>query len=146
MEKKINRPGIDAVSQDHPMNRSSASGNPKTFAEANRKLIAKSAGIGTMMHPLDKYYQDTDRNLFPRGIVHAENLGNDLAHTPSGRFYLAVFLPRAWTRPRCGGDSLLSASGPTIKKEDESDPIAGTSLPARIPLNQVTNYQLVELV
>ena len=46
------------------------------------------------MYPLDKFYQDTHLNLFPRGIVHAENLGADIAHTPSGRYYLAVYLPK----------------------------------------------------
>ena len=31
------------------------------------------------MFPLDKYYQDTHLNLFPKKIVHAENLGKDIA-------------------------------------------------------------------
>lgn len=68
--------------------------HPKTFAEANRKLVEKFGKDWDEMFPLDRYYQDTHLNLFPKGIVHAENLGGDIAHTPSGRYYLAVYLPK----------------------------------------------------
>ena len=31
------------------------------------------------MFPLDHYYQDTHLNLFPKKIVHAENLAGDIS-------------------------------------------------------------------
>ena len=94
VEKKIKWLGIDAVSQDHPMNTIQRIWHPKTFEEANAKLKAKFGKDWDEMFPLDKYYQDTHLNLFPKGIVHAENLGKDITHTPSGRYYIAVYLPK----------------------------------------------------
>jgi hypothetical protein len=46
------------------------------------------------MFPLDDYYQDTHLNLFPQGIVHAENLGGDIAIAPSGRYYIGAYLQK----------------------------------------------------
>ncbi len=94
ISKEIKWLGIDAVSQDHPMNTIQRVWHPKTFAEANAKLKAKFGKDWDEMYALDKYYQDTHLNLFPKGIVHAENLGRDIAHTPSGRYYLGVYLPK----------------------------------------------------
>jgi hypothetical protein len=34
-------------------------------------------------------------NLFPNKIVHAENLGNQIANAPSGRYYIGAFLQKA---------------------------------------------------
>jgi hypothetical protein len=46
------------------------------------------------MFPLDKYYQDTHLNLFPKKIVHAENLGKDIATAESGRYYIGCYLQK----------------------------------------------------
>ena len=94
IEKKIRWLGIDAVSQDHPMNTIQRLWHPKTFEEANRKLKETFGKEWDEMYPLDQYYQDTHLNLFPRGIVHAENLGKDITHAPSGRYYIGAFLPK----------------------------------------------------
>jgi kynurenine formamidase len=94
VEKKIKWLGIDAVSQDHPMNTIQRIWHPKTFEEANNKLKAKFGKDWDEMFPLDTYYQDTHLNLFPKGIVHAENLGTDIHDTPSGRYYIGVYLPK----------------------------------------------------
>lgn len=94
VDKKIKWLGIDAVSQDHPMNTIQRLWHPKTFEEANRKLIKDFGKDWDEMFPLDKYYQDTHLNLFPKKIVHAENLGSDLAHISSGRYYLGCYLQR----------------------------------------------------
>lgn len=87
--------GIDAVSQDHPMNTIQRIWHPKTFEEANRKLIEAFGKDWDEMYPLEKYYQDTHLNLFPKGIVHAENLGGDIATAESGRYYIGCFLQKA---------------------------------------------------
>lgn len=94
IEKKIKWLGIDAVSQDHPMNTIQRLWHPKTFEEANRKLKEQYGADWDEVYPQDKYYQDTHLNLFPNKIVHAENLGVDIADAESGRYYIAAYLPK----------------------------------------------------
>jgi hypothetical protein len=33
-------------------------------------------------------------NLFPKKIVHAENLGKDIAAAPSGRYYIGCYMQK----------------------------------------------------
>jgi hypothetical protein len=33
-------------------------------------------------------------NLFPKGIVHAENLGKQIAEAASGRYFIAAFVQK----------------------------------------------------
>ncbi|MCJ7825275.1 MAG: cyclase family protein, partial [Anaerolineales bacterium] len=87
--------GVDAVSADHPMNTIMRIWHPKTFEEANRKLIADFGKDWDEMYPLDKYYQDMHLNLFPKRIVHAENLGLDIDKAESGRYYIGCYLQKA---------------------------------------------------
>jgi len=94
IDKEIKWLGIDAVSQDHPMNTIQRLWHPKTFEEANRKLKEAFGKDWDEMYPLDKFYQDTHLNLFPKGIVHAENLGKDITNAPSGRYYIGCFLQK----------------------------------------------------
>ena len=95
IDKKIKWIGLDAVSADHPMNTIQRIFHPKTFAEANAKLKKDFGQDWDEMYPLDKYYQDTHLNLFPKGIVHAENLGGAIANATSGRYYIGAFLQKA---------------------------------------------------
>lgn len=95
VKKKIKWLGIDAVSQDHPMNTIQRIWHPKTFEEANRKLKRDFGKDWDEMFPLDKFYQDTHLNLFPKKIVHAENLGRDISTAPSGRYYIGCYLQKA---------------------------------------------------
>jgi arylformamidase len=94
VDKKIKWLGIDAVSQDHPMNTIQRIWHPKTFEEANRKLVEDFGQDWDEMFPLDKYYQDTHLNLFPKKIVHAENLGKDISKAESGRYYIGCYLQK----------------------------------------------------
>jgi len=94
IDKEIKSLGIDAVSQDHPMNTIQRIWHPKTFEEANAKLKRDFGKDWDEMFPLDKYYQDTHLNLFPKRIVHAENLGGDIARAESGRYYIGCFLQK----------------------------------------------------
>ena len=87
--------GVDAVSADHPMNTIMRIWHPKTFAEANAKLIRDFGKDWDEMYPLDSYYQDMHFNLFPKKIVHAENLGGDIANAESGRYYIGCYLQKA---------------------------------------------------
>jgi arylformamidase len=95
IDKKIKWIGIDAVSADHPMNTIQRIFHPKTFEEANAKLKRDFGKDWDEMYPLDKYYQDTHLNLFPKGIVHAENLGGAIATARSGRYYIGAYLQKA---------------------------------------------------
>jgi kynurenine formamidase len=93
-EKKIKWIGVDCVAADHPMNTIQRQWHPKTFEEANQKLIRDFGKSWDEMYPLDEYYQDMHYNLFPKKIVHAENLGLEIADVPSGRYYIGCFLQR----------------------------------------------------
>jgi arylformamidase len=94
-EMKIKWIGVDAVSADHPMNTIMRIWHPKTFAEANQKLINDFGKDWDQMYPLDSYYQDMHLNLFSKTIVHAENLAGDLATAKSGRYYIGCYLQKA---------------------------------------------------
>jgi arylformamidase len=94
VDKKLKWLGVDAVSQDHPMNTIQRLWHPKTFAEANAKLIRDFGKDWDQMFPLDKYYQDTHLNLFPKKIVHAENLAGDMGRAESGRYYIGCYLQK----------------------------------------------------
>jgi arylformamidase len=87
--------GVDAVSADHPMNTIMRIWHPKTFEEANSKLMRDFGKTWDEMYPLDKYYQDMHFNLFSKRIVHAENLAGDMATAKSGRYYIGCFLQKA---------------------------------------------------
>jgi kynurenine formamidase len=87
--------GVDAVSADHPMNTIMRIWHPKTFAEANAKLIKDFGKDWDEMYPLEGFYQDMHLNLFPKTIVHAENLSGDLATAKSGRYYIGCYLQKA---------------------------------------------------
>jgi kynurenine formamidase len=87
--------GVDAVSADHPMNTIMRIWHPKTFAEANAKLIKDFGKDWDEMYPLEGFYQDMHLNLFPKSIVHAENLAGDLGNAKSGRYYIGCWLQKA---------------------------------------------------
>lgn len=103
IEKKIKWLAIDCVAMEHPMNTIQRSWHPKTFAEANQKLIDQFGQDWDEMYPLDKYYQDMHLNLFPKGIVHAENLGGDIAVAENGRYFIAAFIPKGMELASCWG-------------------------------------------
>ncbi len=94
-DMKIKWIGVDAVSADHPMNTIMRIWHPKTFAEANAKLLRDFGKDWDQMYPLDHYYQDMHLNLFPKRIVHAENLAGDILDLPSGRYYIGCYPQKA---------------------------------------------------
>jgi arylformamidase len=85
---------VDAVSADHPMNTIMRIWHPRTFEEANRKAKEQFGKDWDGLYPLDEFYQVMHIKLFPRHIVHAENLSGDISHLPSGRYYLGAFIAR----------------------------------------------------
>lgn len=103
LRRRIKWLGIDCVAMEHPMNTIQRQWHPKTFAEANQKLIDQFGQDWDEMYPLDKYYQDMHLNLFPKGIVHAENLGTDMAAAANGRYYIAAFIQKGMELASCWG-------------------------------------------
>ena len=101
LKKKIKWLGVDCVAVEHPMNTIQRIFHPKTFNEANQKLIEKYGKDWDEMYPLDQYYQDMHLNLFPHGIVHAENLGKDFAQLAAGRYYIGCFLQKGMELASC---------------------------------------------
>jgi len=101
IEKQIKWLGVDCVAMEHPMNTIQRTWHPKTFAEANQKLLDQYGQDWDEMYPLDKYYQDMHLNLFPKGIVHAENLGKDLAGAENGRYFIACFIQKGMELASC---------------------------------------------
>ena len=99
IEKEIKWLGVDCVAMEHPMNTIQRTWHPKTFAEANEKLIEQYGADWDEIYPLDKYYQDMHLNLFPKGIVHAENL--DLAGVGNGRTFIACFVQKGMELASC---------------------------------------------
>ncbi len=74
LEKKINWLGIDAVSQDHPLNTVIRRVRPDIVEEFERKFGKK---VDEVM-PWPENYQVMHTYLFPHEIVHAENLGGEI--------------------------------------------------------------------
>ncbi|MEO1084973.1 MAG: cyclase family protein, partial [Acidobacteriota bacterium] len=103
IDRKIKWLGIDCVAMEHPMNTIQRRMHPKTFAEAEAKLVAQFGKTWDEMYPLDQYYQDMHLNLFPKAIVHAENLGGAIAHAESGRYYVGAFIQRGMELASCWG-------------------------------------------
>ena len=101
IEKDIKWLGIDCVAMEHPMNTIQRIWHPKTFAEANQKLIDQYGKDWDEMYPLDKYYQDMHLNLFSKGIIHAENLGYQLADAEDGRYFIGCFVQKGMELAPC---------------------------------------------
>ena len=103
LEKEIKWLGIDCVAMEHPMNTIQRIWHPKTFAEANQKLIDQYGKDWDEMYPLDKFYQDMHLNLFNKGVVHAENLGGEIAEAGNGRYFIAAFIQKGMELASCWG-------------------------------------------
>jgi len=101
LKKKIKWLGVDCVAMEHPMNTIQRNWHPRTFAEANRKLKEAYGKDWDEMYPLDKYYQDMHLNLFPNGVIHAENLGRDIALMESGRYFIGCFIQKGMELESC---------------------------------------------
>jgi kynurenine formamidase len=96
--------GVDCGSADHPMNTILRDWHPKLFMEAEKKLTEKYGKKWEEMFPPEEYYQVMHLKLFPKRIVHAENLGGDIDKLSNKRAYIGAFnvkgieMESAWTR------------------------------------------------
>ena len=60
------------------------------FAEAEKKLKAKYGKGWDEMFPPEEYYQVMHLKLFPRKLVHAENVGGDIDKISNQRAWIAA--------------------------------------------------------
>jgi hypothetical protein len=78
--------------------------HPKLFLEAEKKLKEKYGKSWDEMFPQEEFYQIMHLKLFPKGLVHAENLGGDIDKLSNKRVYVGAFnvkgieMESAWTR------------------------------------------------
>jgi len=91
LDMKIKWIGVDCGSADHPMNTIIRDWHPKRFKEAEEKLIADYGKSWDEMFPLDVYYQVMHLKLFPKGLVHAENLGGEINKISNKRVWVGLF-------------------------------------------------------
>lgn len=83
--------GVDCGSADHPMNTIIRNWHPKLFADAETKLFSKYNKKWDELFPQDIFYQVMHLKLFPKRIVHAENLGGDIDKLSNKRAWIGCF-------------------------------------------------------
>jgi kynurenine formamidase len=88
---KIKWIGVDCGSADHPMNTIIRTWHPARFQECDAYMKKKYGKSFDEIFPIDKYYQVMHLDLFPKGIVHAENLAGDINKMGSTRCYIGCF-------------------------------------------------------
>ncbi len=91
VEMKFKWLGLDCGSADHPMNTIIRNWHPKLFAEADRKLFERTGKHWDEMFPLENYYQVMHIKLFPKRIVHAENVGGEIDALSNQRCWIGAF-------------------------------------------------------
>lgn len=92
LEMKLKWIGVDCGSADHPMNTIIRQWHPARFAEAEQKLIKKyKVKSWDEMFPQEEYYQVMHIKMFPKKIVHAENLGGDINKLSNKRVWIGCF-------------------------------------------------------
>ena len=90
-EMQIKWIGVDCGSADHPMNTIIRDWHPKLFREAEQRIREKYGKSWDEMFPLEEYYQVMHIDLFPKGIVHAENLGGEIDKVSNKRVWIGCF-------------------------------------------------------
>jgi len=91
LDMKFKWIGVDCGSADHPMNTIIRDWHPKAFAQAQKKLKAVYGKTWDEMFPLEEYYQVMHLKLFPKKLVHAENLGGDIDQLSNRRAWIGCF-------------------------------------------------------
>ncbi len=83
--------GVDCGSADHPMNTIIRNWHPKLFAEAEKKLEQNTGKSWDDVFPQETYYQVMHLKLFPKKLVHAENLGGEIEKLNNQRCWIGCF-------------------------------------------------------
>lgn len=91
MDMKIKWIGVDCGSADHPMNTIIRDWHPKDFKKAEAKMQGKYGKNWDELFPPEEYYQVMHLKLFPKRIVHAENLGGEINECGSQRMWIGCY-------------------------------------------------------
>ena len=91
LKMKIKWIGVDCGSADHPMNTIIRDWHPKRFKEAEEKLIKNTGKKWDEMFPPETFYQVMHIKLFPKGLVHAENLGGEINKLSNKSVWVGLF-------------------------------------------------------
>ena len=91
LDMKIKWIGVDCGSADHPMNTIIRDWHPKSFVEAEKKLKQKYGKGWDEMFPTEEFYQVMHLKLFPKGLIHAENLGGEINKVSNKRVWIGLF-------------------------------------------------------
>jgi len=92
LDMKIKWIGVDCGSADHPMNTIIRQWHPARFIEAEKKIKEQYNGKSwDEVFPQDIYYQVMHLKLFPKKIVHAENLGGEINLVKNKRAWIGCF-------------------------------------------------------
>lgn len=97
LEKEIKWIGVDCGSADHPMNTILRDWHPGLFEEAQEKLGKPWDEV----FPPKEYYQVMHLKLFPKGLIHAENLGGQINEVSNRRIWVGCFPWRAIELESC---------------------------------------------
>ncbi|MBF0548044.1 MAG: cyclase family protein [Candidatus Riflebacteria bacterium] len=93
--------GVDCGSADHPMNTILRTWHPRLFNEAEAKLKKMYKKTWDEMFPYEEYYQVMHLKMFPKGIIHAENIGGDIDKLKNKRTWIGLFPWRAIDLESC---------------------------------------------
>lgn len=91
LDMKIKWIGVDCGSADHPMNTIIRNWHPRDFAAADAQMQKRYGKSWDEMFPLEEYYQVMHLKLFPKGLVHAENVGGQIAELSNQRLWIGLF-------------------------------------------------------
>jgi len=91
LEMEIKWIGVDCGSADHPMNTIIRDWHPKPFKQAEAKLMQDYGKKWDEMFPTEEYYQVMHLNLFPKNLLHAENLGGEINKVNNKRVWIGMF-------------------------------------------------------
>lgn len=91
LEMKIKWIGVDCGSADHPMNTIIRKWHPDSFIAAEKRLKEKTGKTWDEYFPPEEYYQVMHLKLFPKGLVHAENIGGEIQKVSNKRLYIGLF-------------------------------------------------------
>ena len=91
LDMKIKWIGVDCGSADHPMNTIIRNWHPRDFAVADKKMQADYGKSWDELFPLEEFYQVMHLKLFPKGLVHAENIGGQINEVGNKRLWIGLF-------------------------------------------------------
>lgn len=91
LDMKIKWIGVDCGSADHPMNTIIRTWHPRDFKVADQKMKDTYGKSWDELFPLEEYYQVMHLKLFPKGLVHAENIGGDINEVSNKRLWIGLF-------------------------------------------------------